>query len=424
MANNKARYRSAHGLGREYRFVDTESIEVRDGGKAKPDTIVLSGQPIVYGVPYSVRDAVGDFQETMHKGVVTDLLASGVDCRLLVNHTGLPYARTLSGTMQLNDSDTGLNFTADLDARSQAANDLAVAVERGDVSQMSCGFVVSKDKWSPDYTVRDVYGFKDLVDVSAVTYPASPTTQIEVIKRMVEQIEESEIPWSDQVRMRKMWNIAVDLRAGKVLSTANAKHVASLLDNLKQASEHISALAEAGGVEAPEGNDADDAANTDGSGSSNINTETKGGLQDGTDGASNGNGPNGSWNAPMEDGAGSRGLVQWRGPSLIEDRGTPAQLINGATTKATNASAAGNHAQAAQSHTQAAQHFTKAATAHAGNTKQNEADLKAAAAHTAAAAAHNNAATANPDQKATAASAAKAATQTATDAGAAARAIW
>lgn len=318
MASNKARYRSGFGLGREYRFLNPETLEVRDGGKDAPDTIVLSGKPIQYNAPYSVRDSMGEFSEEMHPGVMGDLLGT-CDCRFLINHTGMPLARTQSGTLQLAELPTALGFTANLDARSQMANDLAVAIERGDVSQMSCGFVVGKDKWSADYQTRDIYAFKDFIDVSAVTYPASPTTTIEVVQRMVNDIEEKEIPWSDQVRMRKMWNIAVDLRAGAVLSKTNAQHVTALLSSLKQANDHLGALAAAGGIEeaSANGNDGEQQA-SDGSGSNPApDLNLNGGLEDGAIGGSVSGVPNGNGPAiGSQDGAGSRARV-YNGPNLI-----------------------------------------------------------------------------------------------------------
>ena len=43
---------------------------------------------------------------------------------------------------------------------------------------MSVGFVVETDEWSADYTQRSISKFRSLEDVSAVAYPASPTTSI------------------------------------------------------------------------------------------------------------------------------------------------------------------------------------------------------------------------------------------------------
>src|ERR1035437_1213286 len=426
MASNKQRYRSRGGLQREYRFLNPESLEVRDGGKSAPDSIILTGKPIQYDTPYSVRDSMGEFQETMRPGVMKDLIGTCA-CRFLITHTGMPLARTLSGTLTLEDTPTALAFTANLDARQQLANDLAVAIERGDITQMSCGFIVGDcgDKWSSDWQTRDVYSFKDFVDVSAVTYPASPTTTIEVIQRMVAQIEESEIPWSDQVRMRKMWNIAVDLRAGAVLNKANAAHVAGLLGSLKTANDHLNALATAGGVEAP-----GETAASDGSGS-NPNptadttvTSDSNGLADGSiggavSGVPNGNGPG----IGSQDGAGSRAHV-YTGPDLIgfraENRklfagykGNPANAQNHTETASTTNTVwkafggsgsdhlgATSHQDAANAHTKASADFTAAAKQSTGDV--TTADNAAAQSHTDAAAANQNAADTYSDKNSSA----------------------
>jgi HK97 family phage prohead protease len=143
------------------------------------DDIEVTGAPIIYSKPYVVHDSLGSFQETMLPGVVSEILGT-CDCRFLVNHSRdmIPLARTASRTLRLSDGPDALRFSATLDKRQSLANDLAVAIERGDISQMSVGFVVGKDSWSDDYSSRTIRSIADLLDLSAVTYPASPTTSI------------------------------------------------------------------------------------------------------------------------------------------------------------------------------------------------------------------------------------------------------
>jgi HK97 family phage prohead protease len=143
------------------------------------DGIEVTGRPIVYNVPYTVHDALGSFQETMKPGVVSQILGS-CDCRFLLNHSTefIPLARTTSRTLVLSDGPDALRFSATLDPRQTLANDLAVAIERGDISAMSVGFQVAEDEWNADYTKRTITRFAALLDVSAVSFPASPTTSI------------------------------------------------------------------------------------------------------------------------------------------------------------------------------------------------------------------------------------------------------
>ena len=168
----------------------------------------------------------------MRSGAAEDCLARGADVRFLFNHDGLPLARTSSGTLKLIDTPKALVATARLDTRQQFANDLAVAIERGDVSQMSVGFTVADDEWNPAEDERVINRLSDLLDVSAVTYPASPTTSIEVAHRMLLQA-----PVESRARIRKAWLALRELREGKVLSSANQKLITDALEALHVADD-------------------------------------------------------------------------------------------------------------------------------------------------------------------------------------------
>jgi HK97 family phage prohead protease len=232
----KPRHRS-RSLGIEVRHNMTE---LRADVSSDGNTITLRGTPIVYGVPYSVRDIFGEFQETMQPGVATSLLESA-DTRFLFNHGGLPLARSTSGTLRFIDTASGLQIEADLDARQSIATDLAVAIERGDVNQMSCGFIVARDTWNADETQRSIELFQDLLDVSAVTYPASLTTDIAVAQRMM-----MEMPVESRARLVKsigqMESFAVDLRAGKSLSGPNAQQLAAGAAHVTQALQALNTV--------------------------------------------------------------------------------------------------------------------------------------------------------------------------------------
>lgn len=162
---------------REFRRFGVSTIEVR----AKDDTteIDIEGYASVTGEPYAVTDAMGEYQETVEPGAFTKTLADKDDVRLLFNHEGLPLARTKSSTLALTEDKTGLKVEATLDTRSVTSNDLLVAVERGDVDEMSFAFKVVRQEWNDDYSERWIKEVK-LFDVSAVTYPANPDTSIKL----------------------------------------------------------------------------------------------------------------------------------------------------------------------------------------------------------------------------------------------------
>jgi HK97 family phage prohead protease len=143
------------------------------------DTLGLTGYACVTGVPYEVNDWLGTYSETVEPGSFTKTLAERDDVRLLLNHDGLPMARTKSGTLRLSEDNTGLATDADLDKRSTLTNDVAVAMERGDLDQMSFAFQVTRQEWNDDYTQRFIREVK-LFDVSVVTYPANPSTSVKL----------------------------------------------------------------------------------------------------------------------------------------------------------------------------------------------------------------------------------------------------
>jgi phage head maturation protease len=60
----------------------------------------------------------------------------------------------------------------------QAGRDVCAAVSRGDVSQMSIVFVCGDDECGSGYATQLIKRIDDLIDVSAVGNPASPTTWI------------------------------------------------------------------------------------------------------------------------------------------------------------------------------------------------------------------------------------------------------
>lgn len=188
-------------------------LEIRAKADSK-SVMEVEGEPIVYDTWYGVRDMFGEFKERIMPGSVTDIIDT-CDCRLLLNHDGLALARNTSGTMELSDSDSGLKFKADLDMRQQLANDFVIAVERGDMNEMSVGMMVGADTWTEEreddeiLETRTITRLSDLLDVSGVTYAASPTTTISKRGLVFQALGD------DESRARLL-RLERDLRSGKV----------------------------------------------------------------------------------------------------------------------------------------------------------------------------------------------------------------
>jgi HK97 family phage prohead protease len=157
-------------LTREVRNHDITDLELRADG----DGFTFDGIASVVETPYEVRDALGIYSETMAKGAFNRTIAQKADVRLLVNHDGIPLARTKSRTLALSAS-PDLRAVAKLDPANPTVQEIHSAMDRGDMDQMSIGFRVKDQEWNGDYTERIIREV-ELFDVSLVTFPASPTT--------------------------------------------------------------------------------------------------------------------------------------------------------------------------------------------------------------------------------------------------------
>ncbi|MEU4592920.1 HK97 family phage prohead protease [Micromonospora aurantiaca (nom. illeg.)] len=183
---------STRHLDRRARFVRqfTVTAELRAAGD---DKTTLDGYASITGEPYEVKDWLGTYSETIERGAFKKTLAEKDDVRLLLNHDGLPLARTSSGTMTLAEDGKGLHTVAELDRRSSLTNDIAIAMERGDLTEMSFAFSVTRQEWNGDYTERWIKEVK-LYDVSVVTFPANPATSAKLRSAdVLEELDDDEL---------------------------------------------------------------------------------------------------------------------------------------------------------------------------------------------------------------------------------------
>jgi len=126
------------------------------------------------------------FTEFVRPGAFTKTLNDGADVRLLIDHEGVPLARTKSGTLVLEEDSRGLHVEASLDPANPDAARVLSAMKRGDLSQMSFAFRTIKDSFNADRTVRELKEVQ-LFDVSVVTFPAYEDTVAEVRQRLTNE---------------------------------------------------------------------------------------------------------------------------------------------------------------------------------------------------------------------------------------------
>lgn len=149
-----------------------EGAEIRADG----DEIRVSGYAAVFD---ETTEIAGMFQERIARGAFRNALDRGDDTVFLVNHEGLPLARTRSGTMTLTEDERGLFMETVLDGNDPDVRAIVPKMKRGDLDKMSFAFRADVDEWDdtgamPVRTVKDLR----LYDVSIVTNPAYDGTEI------------------------------------------------------------------------------------------------------------------------------------------------------------------------------------------------------------------------------------------------------
>ncbi|MCW1932621.1 HK97 family phage prohead protease [Pararhodobacter zhoushanensis] len=170
----------------ERRFFACPDIEVRAAGDAGPT--VLIGYAALFD---ELSDDLGGFREKIAAGAFAK--AVGGDVRALFNHDpNLILGRTRSKTLVLAEDNRGLRCEITL-PNTSIARDLAESIRLGDVDQMSFGFRTKADKWEDingklTRTLLEV----ELFDVSPVTFPAYPQT--EIAKRSLASWQADQLP--------------------------------------------------------------------------------------------------------------------------------------------------------------------------------------------------------------------------------------
>ena len=116
------------------------------------------------------------------------------DVRFLINHDGIPLARTTNGTLKLSIDERGLKYEAKLNPNVSTSRDLMELLKDGTINQSSFAFIVEDDSWEikDGMNIRTINKVKRLYDVSAVTYPAYNEASSSVALRSMQEWKEKE----------------------------------------------------------------------------------------------------------------------------------------------------------------------------------------------------------------------------------------
>ncbi|MCA0314232.1 MAG: HK97 family phage prohead protease [Candidatus Melainabacteria bacterium] len=141
---------------------------------------MLAGHGAVFNQETVIQDWWYDYREKILPGAFAQDIAGGADVRALVDHLATKViARTKNKTLRLSEDTIGLYSEID-PSDTTDGRDIVEKVRRGDVDGMSIGFFIRKQQWTESKDEMDLREILDvqLVDVSPVTFPAYPQTDI------------------------------------------------------------------------------------------------------------------------------------------------------------------------------------------------------------------------------------------------------
>lgn len=168
--------------------------------RADSDGVKVSGYAAVFD---QATDIGGYFTEVIARGAFKEAIGRD-DVVFLINHDGLPLARTRSGTLTLKEDDKGLRIDTVLDADDPDVKSITGKMKRGDLDKMSFAFRATKQEWDettnpPTRTITEA----QLFDVSIVTQPAYDGTSIAL--RSLDDARKAKPvhPALDRIRQRK-----------------------------------------------------------------------------------------------------------------------------------------------------------------------------------------------------------------------------
>jgi uncharacterized protein len=164
----------------EYRLLPKNEDKPPLFKKRKKGT--LKGYAIIWDTPYYF----GSFIEQVSRDAIKGADLSNIVCCL--NHSAdLVLGRTTSNTLKVGSDSRGLWYECQIPDTPTGA-EVQELVERGDLHQCSFSFRLAPggDSWEQkdpgSQPVRTLTAFHSIVDVSVVTWPASPTTSVYVAR--------------------------------------------------------------------------------------------------------------------------------------------------------------------------------------------------------------------------------------------------
>lgn len=168
----------AKPIDRQYRAMTVTLTPPEEGTDKRLDSeYYVEGYASTFNDPYVLFE---DYDGNEYREIVSPDAFEGTDMTDVImqyDHRGHVYARMSNGTLVVEADEHGLFVAADL-GRSQRSRDLYEEIQNGLTTRMSWAFSVAADEYDRETKTTTITRVKKIYDVSAVSLPADPNTEI------------------------------------------------------------------------------------------------------------------------------------------------------------------------------------------------------------------------------------------------------
>jgi HK97 family phage prohead protease len=163
---------------REYRTIPL--FETRKAEEGGAESYIVEGYASTFE-PYVLFEEDGiQYKEQITPDAFNECdMSDVIFCK---DHEGTVFARTRNNTLELSVDDKGLFTRTDL-SKTASARAMFEEIQAGMYDQMSFAFIVREDDYDKKEHLRTIRKVEKLFDVSAVSFPANPGTDIGVATR-------------------------------------------------------------------------------------------------------------------------------------------------------------------------------------------------------------------------------------------------
>lgn len=192
---------------REYRSIPLERML---GNEEKEYRV--SGYATTFSDPYTLFFYKGiDYREQIDPNAI-DADTDMSDVIFQYDHSGMVFARMSNGTLKLTTDEHGLKVEADLSKTSDARN-MFENIDSGMVKEMSWAFTVDRNEYDKTNHIRTIRHIKRIYDVSAVSLPANPNTDIAAARSYIDgEIEKAKEEFLKREQQKKRIRLLIDTR--------------------------------------------------------------------------------------------------------------------------------------------------------------------------------------------------------------------